>query len=171
MEKITRRADLDHHPAPLFFVLRSVCACTVSVVLILSPAGPASHALVKTGHGLIGTADLDLEEGSLVTVAVLCGTLNATLLGIIPGTWAAKDILFLLALVLPPREDGVGYGVLKGTCSALEAVQALVCEGDGEDVGAVWADYFTIGEEKKSSQHMALRMDLSRHNTTFIDRP
>lgn len=63
---------------------------------------------------------------------------------IIPRARPAKDVLLFLALKHAAREDGLGDGVLKRTGAALEAVGALVCEGHGEDVGALRADYITI---------------------------
>lgn len=101
----------------------------------------ASHALVKARHGLVGTSNLDLEEGGLVAVAALVGALDAALLRIVPGSGPAEDVLLLDALVHAAREDGLGDVVLEGAGSALEAVGARVCEGDGEDVGAMGADY------------------------------
>lgn len=109
----------------------------------------ASHALVEARHGLVGTANLDLEEGGLVAVAVVGGTLHGALLRIVPGTGPAKDVLLFLALVDAAREDGLGDCVLKGTCPALEAVRVLVREGDCEDVCAVRADC-ERGRAKKS---------------------
>lgn len=57
------------------------------------------HALVETRHGLIGTSDLDLEEGSLIAVAAAVGALHPTLLRIVPGSRSAKDVLLLDTLV------------------------------------------------------------------------
>lgn len=104
----------------------------------------ASHALVKRRHGLVGTANLHLEEGRLVAVAALGRALHAALLRIVPGAGAAKDVLLFLALVDAPREDGLGDCVLKGTGAAFEAVGALRRQGDGEDVCAVRADCWTL---------------------------
>lgn len=109
--------------------------------LILTPSVAAGHALVETRHGLVGAANLDLEEGGLVAVAPLAGALHAALLRIVPGARAAKDVLSLLALKGAPREDGLGDCVLKGARAALEPVGALYGEGDGENVCAVRADW------------------------------
>ncbi|KND89861.1 hypothetical protein TOPH_05486 [Tolypocladium ophioglossoides CBS 100239] len=108
--------------------------------LILPPPMATGHALVEARHGLVGTADLDLEEGGLVAVAAVGRALHAALLRIVPGAGPAEDVLLLLALVDAPREDGLGDGVLEGAGAAFEAVGAHVGEGDGEDVGAVRAD-------------------------------
>lgn len=109
--------------------------------LVLSPPVSASHALVEARHGLVGTADLDLEESGLVAVTALVGALDAALLRIVPGSRPAEHVLLLDALVHAAREDGLGDVVLEGAGAALEAVGARVCEGDGEDVGAMGADY------------------------------
>lgn len=101
----------------------------------------AGHALVEARHGFVGAADLDLVKGSLETVAGVGGTLHAGLLRIVPGAWTAKDVLLFLSLVDAPREDGLCDGVLKRAGAALEAVRALVGPRDGEDVGAVGADW------------------------------
>lgn len=92
---------------------------------VLSPPVSAGHALVEARHGLIGTANLDLEEGGLVAVAALVGALHAALLRIVPGARSAKDILLLLALEGAAREDGLRDVVLEGARPALEAVRAL----------------------------------------------
>lgn len=101
----------------------------------------AGHALVEARHGLVGAADLDLVKGGLEAVARLGRTLHAGLLRIVPGAGPAKDVLLFLALVDAPREDGLRDGVLKRACAALEAVGALIGAGDGEDVGAMGADW------------------------------
>lgn len=100
----------------------------------------AGHAHVETGHRLISTANLHLVKGSLVAVAAISRALDTALLRIVPSTGAAKDVFTLLACEFATGEDGVGDGVFVGTCSAFEAVGAAVCEGDGEDVGAMRAD-------------------------------
>lgn len=117
---------------------------TFKYPLILSPSVPTSHALEEAGHGFIRTSNLHLEKCSLVAVAAFGRTLRAALLRIIPRARPAKDVLLFLALKYAAREDGLGDGVLKRTGAALEAVGALVCEGHGEDVGALRADYITI---------------------------
>lgn len=60
---------------------------------------------------------------------------------IIPRSGTTKDVLLLLALEYASRVDGFGNGMFEGAGAAFEAVGALVCEGDGEDVGALGADY------------------------------
>jgi hypothetical protein len=99
------------------------------------------HAPEETRHRLIRTANLDLVERGLLPVAALGRTLHATLLRILPALGSAKDVVLLFALEAPAREDGLGDGVLVGAGAALETVGALRGEGDGEDVGAVWADW------------------------------
>lgn len=98
--------------------------------------------LVENRHGLIGTANLDLEIGGLVSVAVLVGALLCGLVGIFPGARAAEDILALLALELLPREERLVRGDRANvrTRAALEPVAAAVAARDGQDVGAVWTD-------------------------------
>ncbi|PWI70105.1 Mediator of RNA polymerase II transcription subunit 31 [Purpureocillium lilacinum] len=93
---------------------------------VLAPAVAARHALVEARHGLVGTADLDLEEGGLVAVAAVVGALHAALLRIVPGARPAEDVLLLLALVDAPREDGLRDAVLEGARPALESVEARV---------------------------------------------
>jgi hypothetical protein len=61
-------------------------------------------------------------------------------LRIVPGSRPAEHVLLLDALVHAAREDGLGDVVLEGAGAALEAVGARVCEGDGEDVGAMGTD-------------------------------
>lgn len=101
----------------------------------------AGHALVEACHRFIGTADLDLEERGLVAIASVIGALDLALLRIVPGAWTSKDIFPLDALVHSSREDGLGDVVLEGAGAALEAVGSCACEGDGEDVCAMGADW------------------------------
>lgn len=108
---------------------------------ILSPAVATRHALVETRHGLIGTADLHLEEGSLVAIAAPGRALHSALLRVVPGARTAEDVLPLDALVQAAREDGLGDLVLEGAGAALEAVGPRVGQGHGEDVGAMGADW------------------------------
>lgn len=98
------------------------------------------HALVETRHGLISTSDLDLEKGSLVTVAATVGTLDTTLLRIIPRSGSSKDVLLLDTFVDSTGKHGLGDVVLEWTGSAFETVRSRVCQGDGEDVGAMGAE-------------------------------
>lgn len=109
--------------------------------LILSPPIPTSHALEEARHGLIRTPNLHLIEGCFVAVASICGTLNAALLRIVPRAGTTKDVFLFFALKDASREDGLGNGVFEGTGAALETVGALVRERDGEDVGALGADF------------------------------
>lgn len=67
--------------------------------LILPPSVATLHALVETRHWFIRTSNLDLVEGGLMAVAALCRALDTGLLGIVPGTGPAKDVLLLLSLV------------------------------------------------------------------------
>lgn len=99
------------------------------------------HALVKTRHGLISTTNLDLEECCLISLAPFVGTLNTTLLRIVPGARTAKDILLLDTLVHPSRKDGLGDVMFERASSAFETVGSCICEGDGEDVCAMGADW------------------------------
>lgn len=101
----------------------------------------AGHALVEACHRLISTADLDLEERGLVAITPIIGALDLALLRIVPGAGAAKDIFPLDTLIHSSREDGLGDVVLEGAGAALEAVGSCVCEGDGEDVCAMGADW------------------------------
>lgn len=101
---------------------------------------PTGHALIEARHGLVSTADLDLEEGGLVAVAALGGALHAALLRIVPRARPAEDVVLFRALKGAPREDGLRDGVLEGARATLEAVGALVRQGDGQDVGAVRTD-------------------------------
>ena len=101
----------------------------------------AGHAPEETRHGLVRAADLDLVKGRLLPVAALGGALHAALLRVLPALGPAKDVVLLLVLKAPAREYGLGDGVLVGARAALEAVGALGGEGDGEDVGAVRADW------------------------------
>lgn len=112
--------------------------------LILSPPIATSHTLIETGHGLVRTSNLDLEKRRLVAIAPIIGALHTALLRIVPGAGPAKDVLLLDALVDAAREDGLGDVVLKGACSAFEAVLTGWGEGDGEDVGAVRADWCMV---------------------------
>jgi hypothetical protein len=125
-----------------------------SQTLILSPPIAAGHALVETRHGLIGTSNLHLEERSFVTITPICRTLHTTLLRIVPRTGTTKDVFLLFALEDASREDGLCNCVFKGTRAAFEAIGALVCERDGEDVGALGADC-------KTQKHPLLAEDWS----------
>lgn len=98
------------------------------------------HALVKTRHGLISTTNLDLEECCLISLAPFVGTLNTTLLRIVPGARTAKDIFLLDTLVHPSRKDGLGDVMFERASSAFETVGSCICEGDGEDVCAMGAE-------------------------------
>lgn len=103
--------------------------------------GKETHP-VESSHGLISTADLDLEEGGLAAVAGTRGALDPGLLGIVPGLRPAEYVFPLLAGEILAREDGLGDGVLVGTCSALEPVVSCVHPGEDQEVGAIWADCF-----------------------------
>lgn len=98
----------------------------------------------RISHRLISTTNLDLEEGGLLAVAAVLGTLCARLVGIVPLARSAKDVLTLLALKVAARVDWLGDGVLKGAGSALEAIAHAGVGGDGEDVGAVGADWVLL---------------------------
>lgn len=100
----------------------------------------AGHALVEARHGLVGASNLDLVKRGLEAVAIVGRALHASLLRIVPRAGPAEDVLLFLALVVAPREDRLGDGVLKRAGAALEAIVALVGAGDGEYVGAMWAD-------------------------------
>ena len=115
--------------------------------------------LIERRHGLVGAADLHLKVRSFVTVAVLGGALNGVLLGIVPGSWPAKDILLLLAGELAARVQGLADGELVGARSALESVIASGHGGDGEDVCAGWTDW-------EDWPRLANRLSGSRRNLT-----
>lgn len=74
--------------------------------------------LEEAGHGLIRTADLDLEEGRLPAVAPVGRTLDLGLLRIVPRAGPAKDILSLLALEDAARVEGLVDCVLVGAGAA-----------------------------------------------------
>lgn len=102
--------------------------------------------LEEAGHGLISTADLDLEEGRLRAIAALGRALNLALLRVVPRARPAKDVLSL-----PPGEDAarvqrLGDGIFVGAGSTLETVHSIVHGGHGEDVCAVGADWTMIME-------------------------
>lgn len=97
--------------------------------------------LEESRHGLISTADLDLEEGGLGAVAGAGGARNGSLSGVVPDSGAAEDVFSLLADKVLAREDGLGDGVLVGACAALEAVVTRFHAGEDEEVCAVGADY------------------------------
>lgn len=111
------------------------------IALIFSPPIPASHTLEETRHRLIRTSNLDLEKRRLIAITPISRTLRAALLRIIPSSRTTKDVLLLFALKDAPRVNRFGNGMLEGTGAAFETVGALVCEGDGEDVGALGADF------------------------------
>lgn len=96
--------------------------------------------LVETRHGLVGTADLDLEEGRLLAVTPLARALRLALLRVVPGSRAAEDVLPLLAVEHPAAVQRLVDGVLVGAGAAFQAVEAVLHGGDGQDVGAVGAD-------------------------------
>ena len=101
--------------------------------------------LEEARHGLVGAADLDLEEGGLVAVAALARTLRLALLGVVPGARPAEDVLALLADELAAREDGHGDVLLVGAGAALEAVGPARLRGrDGQDVVALWTDCLVL---------------------------
>jgi hypothetical protein len=95
---------------------------------ILSPPIPTCHTLIKARHRLISTPNLHLEERRLITIASLSRTLHPALLGVIPRSGTAENILTLFPLVHAPRVDGLGDCVLERAGSAFEAVGAV----DGE---------------------------------------
>lgn len=99
------------------------------------------HALEETRHGLISTSNLDLVERRLVAIAFVSRALYTSFLSIIPSSWTTKDVFLFFALVVASREDGFGNCVFKGTGAAFETVGSGICERDGEDVGAVRADW------------------------------
>lgn len=104
-----------------------------------------STYLVEARHGLVGAADLDLVKGGLAAVARGTGALDFCLVGVVPGSRSAKDVLALLLLEDAPREEGLLDGVLVRARPALEAVPArLAGRGDCEDVGAAGADFFVV---------------------------
>lgn len=101
----------------------------------------AGHALEKACHRLISTANLDLEEGSLFTITSISRALSRTLLRIVPGAGTTKDIFPLDTLVQSSRKDRLGNVVFERAGTALESVGPRACEGDGEDVCAMGADW------------------------------
>lgn len=101
----------------------------------------------ETRHGLISTANLHLEEGCLSAIAILCGALYFALLRVVPSSRATKDILPLLALEVAAREQRFGNSVLVRTCAALEAVVAVFHGRDGQDIGAVGADWKVVDQD------------------------
>lgn len=107
---------------------------------VFSPPVTTGHALVKARHGLISTANLDLEERCLISLASLVRALNTTLLRIVPGARTAKDIFLLDTLIHTSRKDGLGDVMFERASSAFETVGSCICEGDGEDVCAMGAD-------------------------------
>jgi hypothetical protein len=117
---------------------------------ILSPPITTRHTLIEACHRLIRTANLHLEERRLVTIAALGRTLHSALLCVVPRAGTAKDIFTLLTLVDTPRVDGFGDCVFEGTGAAFEAVGAVEGEGDGEDVGAMGADYSIVSKPHPS---------------------
>lgn len=84
---------------------------------------------------------MNLEEGSLGAVAALGRALGLGLIGVVPGLGASEDIVALLLWESPARVEGVGDGELVGTGSAFEAVLAIVHDRNGQEIGAVRADY------------------------------
>jgi hypothetical protein len=108
---------------------------------VFSPPVTAGHALVETRHGLISTANLNLEESCLVAFTSLVGALNTTLLRIVPSARTAKDVLLLDTLIHSSRKDGLGDVMFERAGSAFETVGSCTCEGDGEDVCAMGADW------------------------------
>lgn len=108
--------------------------------------GGAQAYLEEARHGLISTTNLYLEEGRLRAVTVLSGALDFALLRIVPSSWATKDILPLLPLEIAAREQRFGNSVLVGTRAAFEAVETIVHGRDGQDVGAVGADWQLVDE-------------------------
>lgn len=97
--------------------------------------------LEEAGHGLVGTADLDLEEGGLLAVAALGRALGLALLRVVPSSRPTEDILPLLAVEDAARVERLGDGVLVGAGPALEAVEPVVHGRHGQDVCAVGADW------------------------------
>lgn len=95
-------------------------------------------------HRLVSTPDLDGEVGRLVAVAGRVAALDALLGRIVPGARAAEDVLLLDAREVAPAVDGLLDGVLVRAGAALEAVAARLHGRDGEDVGAVGADCYTV---------------------------
>jgi len=83
------------------------CACALPCppdqsVSILSPSTSTSHALIKTGHRLIRTSDLDLEESGFFASASFLGALDLRLVRIVPGSGSTEDIFSLLSRKLLP---------------------------------------------------------------------
>lgn len=66
---------------------------------VLSPPLTAGHALEKACHGLISTANLDLEEGSFIAITSISRALSRTLLRIVPGTGSTENIFSLDTLI------------------------------------------------------------------------
>lgn len=112
----------------------------LSLSLVFSPPMAAGHALEKACHRLIGTANLDLEEGSLFAITSISRALSRPLLRIVPGAGATKDIFPLDTLVQSSRKDRLGNVVFERAGTALESVGPRACEGDGEDVCAMGAE-------------------------------
>lgn len=109
----------------------------------LSQRHPPRTHLVESGHRLVCTPNLDLEEGGLIAVASLLRTLGPPLLGIVPRTRPPDDILALPPLKGPPRVDGpVRNPVLVRASQADEAILARCAVWrQGEEIRAMWADY------------------------------
>lgn len=96
--------------------------------------------LQESGHRLVSTANLNLEEGSFGAVAGLGGTLGLGLVGIVPGLGSTKDIVALFLGEGSARVERVGDGEFVWAGSALEAILAVVHDRDGQEVGAVGAN-------------------------------
>lgn len=96
--------------------------------------------LVERRHRLISTANLNLEEGCLVSVACSAVTLDLALLCIVPCAWTTKHVFLLLAWEVLARIDGLVDGVLVRAGSALEPVATRVRSREDEQVGAEGAD-------------------------------
>jgi hypothetical protein len=86
---------------------------------VLSPPMTTGHALEKACHGLISTANLDLEECSFIAITSIGRALSGTLLRIVPGTGSTEDIFSLDTLIQSSRKDGLGNVMFKRTCAAL----------------------------------------------------
>ena len=111
--------------------------------LIFGPPMLTGHALEETCHRLVSASNLYLVVRSFVAVTIVSRTLDSALWRIVPSSGTAKDIFLLYTLELLPREYGLCDSVLVRTGAAFETGIAILCLGDGEDIGTVGADWWT----------------------------
>lgn len=66
---------------------------------------PTRHAFIEFSHGLVGRANLDSVEGGFSAWTSLLGAVDLGLLGVVPRSGSAKDVLTLLTLECTPRKN------------------------------------------------------------------